>query len=114
MPLLVGVTCRFFFFFFLARVLLLFWLFCLRATFFLSTISADPLHVRKTAATYTVFSHPPSFSHFSFGLPSVGAVGDVFFYIGVFEHQRRGAFTCVGALLLSSSVPAVSAQSSRL
>lgn len=43
-----------------------------RATFFLSTISADPLLVRKTALTYTVFSHSshlPSFSHFFLASP---------------------------------------------
>lgn len=103
--------------FFLARVLLLVLpLLFARYFLFVNHLCWPAPSKKDRPHLYSVFSllSPSLFFSLFFGLPSVDAVGDVFFYIGVFEHQRRGAFTCVGALLLSSSVPAVSAQSSRL
>lgn len=84
----------------------------LRATFFLLAVSADPS--LSDESTCTVFSLAflalLLLLHFSFlASPVFGwSHGCTFLYL------RCRAFTCVGALLLSSSAPAVWAQSSRL
>lgn len=102
----------FFFSFFWPQVLLLFWLLCCcaLASFCQPSRLTRPFQTSPPALSFLAFRALLLLLHFSFlASPVFGwSHGCTFLYL------RRRAFTCVGALLLSSSAPAVWAQSSRL